>query len=136
MKGKYDDIIGLPHHVSEKRAPMPMIDRAAQFSPFAALTGYDATIEETARLTDCFAELTDGRREELDEMLRQLRQIQHLHPKITVTYFRPDEKKQGGAYLNITGCVKKVDAYAQRVIMDDDTEIAFGDIWMLSPAEP
>lgn len=90
---KYDDIINLPHHVSETRAHMPMLDRAAQFSPFAALTGYDAAVVETARLTDQKLELDDMQKEHISEQLFELQERVSEQPEATVVYFVPDEKK-------------------------------------------
>lgn len=112
---KYDDIINLPHHVSPRHPQMPPADRAAQFSPFAALTGHEAAIRETARLTDQFVELDEDRKEELDEQLRLIRENQSLQPEVEITYFRPDPKKEGGAYLTVCGKVKKVDEYDRRI---------------------
>ena len=95
---KYDDIIRLSRPVSEKHPRMSMTDRAAQFSPFAALTGYDAAVQETARRTDARIELDEDAKEEID---RRLRELQPGEP-VTVTYFRPDDRKVGGAYLTVT----------------------------------
>lgn len=120
---KYDDIIGLPHHVSAKRAPMSMVDRGAQFSPFAALTGFDAAIAETARLTDDPIDLADGGKALVDEKLRRLLDLEA--PSVTVTHFRPDSRKAGGAYVSTTGTVKKVDPYTQSVSLTDGTAIPF-----------
>lgn len=127
--GKYDDIIGLPHHVSDHRAPMSRIDRAAQFAPFAALTGYEAAVEETARLTEQRVELDENRRAELDQRIRRIAERIQQQPEITVTYFEPDLRKAGGAYVSITGTVWKVDAYAQLLILADGTEIPFREIF-------
>ena len=110
---RYDDIIHLPHHVSTAHPPMPAADRAAQFSPFAALTGHEAAIRETARLTDERAELDENAKAVLDEKLRMIQEMLPAHPEITVTYFQPDAKKSGGAYVSVTGRVKKLDLYRQ-----------------------
>ena len=126
--GKYDDIIGLPHHVSDRRVPMSMIDRAAQFSPFAALTGYEAAIAETGRLTEQRIELDESRRAELDERIRVIQENIRSQPEVTVTYFEPDQRKAGGSYVTITGCVWKVDGYRQAVVLADGMEIPFGEI--------
>lgn len=128
MTGKYDDIIHLPHHVSSKRAPMSAADRAAQFSPFAALTGYDDTIAETARLTEDFIELDVGGESLLDSQLRAIREDLASQPKITVRYFCPDERKQGGAYVNISGRVKKIDEYERFLQLTDGTLLYFSRI--------
>ena len=102
MTGKYDDIIHLPHHVSATRPRMPMLDRAAQFSPFVALTGYEAAVRETARLTDQRVELDESAKAELDRKLRLLLSLPG-QPEASITYFRPDERKEGGAYETVTG---------------------------------
>lgn len=125
---KYDDIINLPHHTSPKRPRMPMIDRAAQFSPFAALTGYDAAVKETARLTDERIEIDESSKMELDEKLRMVQESLNELPKITITFFEPDEKKSGGSYISVTGCVKKIDNYERCVIMQDKQKISIDEI--------
>ena len=121
--GKYDDIINLPHHTSPKRPRMSMIDRAAQFSPFAALTGYDAAVKETARLTDRRIELDEYSKAALDERLRLVQEHLKEYPEVTITYFQPDERKDGGAYLSVTGSIKKFDAYEKCVVMMDKQKI-------------
>ncbi len=120
---KYDDIIHLPHPVSDKRPGMPMIDRAAQFSPFSALTGYEDVIEETGRLTDHALELTDSRKDQLNEQLRILEENSRIHPAVTVVYFEPDQRKNGGSYVTATGHVKRVDSYEQVLRLSDGREI-------------
>ncbi len=125
---KYDAILHLPHHVSEKHPPIPMEERAAQFSPYAALTGFGAVINETRRLTDPRQILSE---ETLGQLNRQYQLLlEHLpeRPEITVTYFRPDGRKEGGAYLTLTGRVKKVDAYEQRLVLEDGSVIAMENI--------
>ena len=117
--GKYDDIIHLPHPVSSKHARMSRIDRAAQFSPFAALTGYDAVITETGRLTDSSIELDESRKEVLNERLRYVLSVLSQQPRVRITYFREDERKVGGAYVTVSGRVKKVDAYDHAIILTD-----------------
>lgn len=129
---KYDDIINLPHHVSATREKMPISDRAAQFSPFAALTGYDAAIKETARLTDERIELDESRKTILNEQLQIVMERIQERPEITVTYFLPDEKKVGGAYANVTGCIKKIDEYERTVIMIDGTKIPIDQIYEIT----
>ena len=128
MEGKvlthrYDDIIDLPHRQSSTRPRMSRLNRAAQFAPFAALTGHDAAILETGRLTDAFTELDESRKVELDDKLRYI--MLHLveKPEVTITYFRPDGKKEGGAYLSTAGVVRKIDEYEKIVIMEDQTVI-------------
>lgn len=120
---KYDDIIHLPHHVSPRRSGMTMHDRAAQFSPFAALTGYENIIEETGRLTQCQSELTDSSVEKIDSQLRILEENSHISPTVTVTYFEPDRYKTGGQHVTVTGNVKKVDTYGQDLVLTDGRAI-------------
>lgn len=122
--GKYDDIIHLPHPVSSKHARMSRIDRAAQFSPFAALTGYDAVITETGRLTDSSIELDESRKEVLNERLRYVLSVLSQQPRVRITYFREDDWKAGGAYVTASGRVKKVDAYDHAIILTDGQTIS------------
>ena len=128
---KYDDIIELPHHVSARHPQMPPADRAAQFSPFAALTGHEAAIQETARLTDAFVELDEDRKEELDEQLQMLKENQSQRPEIEITYFQPDLKKAGGTYMTIRGRVKKVDEYNHQVIFTDGTVLSMENLYSI-----
>lgn len=125
---QYDDIIDLPHHVSASRPRMSLIDRAAQFSPFAALTGYDASIKETGRLTDRRIELTEDSRAALDRKQQLLVDNLADHPEVSVTYFVPDERKAGGAYVTVTGRVKKVDDYHRLLLLSDGTKIPLDEI--------
>ena len=126
--GKYDDIINLPHKQSSRRPRMSLYDRAAQFSPFAALTGHDAAIKETARLTDQKAELDEGNKERLNERLQIILENLSRSTEVTITYFLPDERKAGGAYVDVIGIVKKIDEYEQIVIMRNGTKIPIDDI--------
>lgn len=128
---KYDDIIDLPHHVSSTRPRMSVSDRAAQFAPFAALTGHDAVIEETARLTDKCAELDESEKSMLNEKLQMI--LEHIDdaPEVSVIYFVPDARKSGGAYVSITGQVKKIDEYEHQVIMTDGATIAIDSIYAI-----
>ena len=114
---KYDDIIDLPRPVSGKRSPMSNYDRAAQFSPFAALTGYDGVIQETARLTDREIELADGGRQILEEQLQKLRACLDRQPRVVLTCFQPDARKQGGAYVTVTGHLKKIDPHSRCLVL-------------------
>ena len=116
----YDDILYLEHHVSEKRAPMPIADRAAQFSPFAALTGYDDVVKETARLTQAWIEQDESVVADLDRQLRFLKENMTAEPMIEVTYFLPDEKKAGGEYVTVIGRVKKIKEYERRILVNDE----------------
>lgn len=122
----YDDIINLPHPTSQKHPRMSLYDRAAQFSPFAALTGHDAAIKETARFTEKQTEQS----EDLISRLNDKLQIISDNPgtEITVTYFVPDERKTGGAYVSHTGIVKKLDVYEHTLVMEDTTIIPISQI--------
>lgn len=128
MNDRYDDIIHLPHHVSKTRPQMSMMNRAAQFSPFAALTGYDAAIKETGRLTDEKIELGEETKAVLDRKQRYLSDMISVQPEITVTYFLPDERKSGGTYLSVTGKLKRIDEYEQMMILTDGKKIPLDDI--------
>lgn len=120
---KYDDIINLPHHVSKKHPQMSLHDRAAQFSPFAALTGHKAAINETARLTDEKQILSEDVIAQLNEQLNLIKENIGTNQTVTITYFVPDDKKSGGAYISHTGVVKKIDEYNHTVILTDKTVI-------------
>ena len=120
---KYDDIINLPHHVSKKHPQMLLRDRAAQFSPFAALTGHKATINETARLTDEKQILSEDVIAKLNEQLNLIKENISTNPIVTITYFVPDDRKSGGAYISNTGVVKKINEYNHTVILTDKTVI-------------
>lgn len=124
----YEDIINLPHHVSKTRPQMSMLDRAAQFSPFAALTGYDAAIKETGRLTDEKIELDEGAKAALDMKQAYLIEMIDEQPEISVTYFVPDAKKSGGAYVTVTGNLKRFDEYERLLILTNGKKIPMGDI--------
>lgn len=123
MTGPYDDILKLPHPTSKKHPRMSMAARAAQFAPFAALTGYGDAIKETARVTDQQLELDENEKARLNEKLQWLRRHLSEQPKITITFFVPDKKKAGGSYQTITGSVKKLQEYERRLIMTDGTII-------------
>lgn len=128
MINQYEDIIQLPHHVSKTRPQMSMIDRAAQFSPFAALTGYDAAIKETGRLTDEKIELGDEEKDLLNRKQQFLASILRDRPEITVTYFVPDERKSGGAYVTTTGKLRRIDDVERFLVMVDGQKIPLDDI--------
>lgn len=125
---KYDEIIGLPHHVSKTRPQMPMSDRAAQFSPFAALTGYDAAVKETGRLTDEKIELDEEALMALNMRYQLLIDSLKDSPEVRITYFKPDERRSGGAYLTVTGVVKKVDDYERLITMWDGLVLPMDDV--------
>lgn len=117
MTGEYDDIINLPHHVSKTRQPMSMLERAAQFSPFQALTGYGAAIKETARLTDEKAELGEDDLSALNVKLRILMDHLEESPEVSFVCFRLDERKAGGSYVSVTGKVRRIDETAGQIIL-------------------
>ncbi len=126
--GEYDDIIGLPHHVSSTRPHMPMLDRAAQFQPFRALTGYEDAVQETARYTDEKVELTEDEKALLDMELQRLSDDIASRPQVTLTCFRPDKKKSGGAYVTTTGRLKKIDDIEGALILVSGERIVIEDI--------
>lgn len=125
---KYDDIIDLPHHVSKTRKPMSLYNRAAQFAPFAALTGYDDAIEETARLTETKVELSDELKNDLNQKINFIKNNIKVHPEITIKYFVLDNKKSGGIYKSLTSIIKKVDDFNKCFIFADNTNVYFDDI--------
>ena len=128
IKSKYDEIMGLPHHVSRTRPQMPISDRAAQFAPFAALTGYDSAIKETGRLTDEKIELDEEALTTLDMKYQFLMDALDDEPEVTITYFQPDERKAGGKYVSATGTVKKVDDFERRITMRDGAKIPMDNV--------
>lgn len=125
----YEDIIELPHHVSPTRNRMSMIDRAAQFSPFAALTGHSEAVKETERLTDEQIELDENRKTILNEKLQMILEKKKENPEITFTFFRPDSRKSGGEYVEISGVVKKIDEIERCIRLIDGTNIFIDDIY-------
>jgi hypothetical protein len=128
VTGPYDDIINLPHHVSSTHPQMPTVNRAAQFSSFAALTGYDAAIKETGRLTKERIVLDEQAIDVLDMKLGVLTELIDDIPKVAVTYYQPDEKKEGGTYITATGAVKKIDEYERVIVLTNGARISIGDI--------
>jgi len=128
MKTPYDDIIDLPHHVSRNHPQMPMLDRAAQFAPFAALTGYGAAVRETARLTAERRELSPQDAEELDRRLAALIARLPDRPEATVELFVPDDRKAGGAYVTVTGRVRHISVPERTLVMEDGTVVPLDDI--------
>ena len=131
MNNRYDEIINLPHHVSKTRPQMPMSDRAAQFAPFAALTGYDSAIKETGRLTDERIELDEEALAALDRKYQLLMDALDDEPEVTIIYFQPDERKAGGQYVSATGTVKKVDTFGRRILLQDGTRIPLDSVYDL-----
>jgi hypothetical protein len=140
MSGPYDDILHGSRPVSQKHPPMSRADRAAQFSPFAALTGYEAAVKETARLTQGKIELSDEEKESIDHVLQALSAHLPEQPSVIVTYFLPDQKKDGGAYVTVTGALKRINLLERRLILTDGTLIPIDDISQLQcpnlPEEP
>lgn len=129
---KYHDIIHLPHHVSPTRAPMSMEDRAAQFSPFAALTGYDEAVDETGRLTSRRIEPDEDLLVRMSESLQFIAAHLPEQPQVTLTYFVPDARKAGGSYTTLTGHVKKLDEISRTMTFSDGTTISLDDIVSIS----
>ena len=119
--GKYDDIINLPHHVSDYRKPMPMANRAAQFAPFAALSGHDDAMTETARITDLFKELSEV---EKNMLSRKLNLAIKNHSLVAITYFVPDKIKAGGSYQKITQRIKKWEEYDNTLLLENSLKIS------------
>lgn len=128
MSGPYDDMIDLPHPSSKKHPRMSIRDRAAIFSPFAALSGHGAAIVETARLTDRRMELDEDTKEELDQKQAVLMEHIEEQPEVTVTWFQPDERKEGGAYLTVTGRLKKLDKIRRVLVLTDGTKILLANV--------
>lgn len=122
-KWPYEDIVNLPHHVSDTHAPMPMEKRAAQFAPFAALTGYEDAVEETARLTDEKIMLSET---EIDELNRRIRDAISEKRRITIRYFVPDEKKSGGSYETVSGRIKKTES--GEIVLENGLRIPAEDV--------
>ena len=125
----YEDIIHLPHHQSRKHPPMPLLNRAAQFAPFAALTGYDAAVTETRRATEARIELDEDERYTLSMQLRQIAALRDMHPEVRITCFQPDERKAGGTYVTVTGRVQRMEAYERRIRLESGQSIPFDDVY-------
>lgn len=123
MSGNYEDMVALPHHVSRRHPRMPISERAAQFAPFAALTGYDSVIRETARLTDTAAELDDSEKMLLDLYLRELLDRAEEQRPVRILWFRPDGRKSGGAYVETVGIVQTADRQEGVIVLADGTRI-------------
>lgn len=125
---KYDNIINLPHHVSKTRKPMSLYNRAAQFAPFAALTGYDDAIKETARLTEERIELSDELKNMLNQKIKLIIENIKLQPEVAITYYVPDNKKSGGVYKTISGNVKRIDEVEKCIIFTNKLKIKVSDM--------
>ena len=128
-KRSYDDIIALPHHVSAIHPHMSLYDRAAQFTPFKALTGYEDDVEETARLTEDRIELDEERIEQLDARLQLLEEHLAEAPTVSITFFQPDARKDGGSYETVTGVVKKVDMVRRAIVLRDGRQIVIENVY-------
>lgn len=126
--GKYDDIINLPHHVSAARPHMSMHDRAAQFSPFSALVGYDDCVSETARLTDRKSENTEEEIADLNLKIQILKEYADTNPFLFIEYFVPDKKKSGGAYVTVSGNFRRIDEYSNILIFTSGETVPINDI--------
>lgn len=124
----YEDIIDLPHHVSKTRSPMSMYNRAAQFAPFAALTGYDEAVKEMARLTNSKIDIDEGLRSILNNKLNIINDHLKENLQITFTYFIPDKRKKGGEYHCYTGIVRRIDEVSKTIYMKDKSKLLFNDI--------
>lgn len=134
MSGSYDDIINLPHPTSKKHSRMSMAERAAQFSPFAALTGFGGVIQETSRLTDQRVELGESVYEELERRLNFLDAQGEERPLVKVTYFVPDKRKAGGSYVTVQGRLKRIDSVEGVLLLEDGDQIPIGEIsWVELP---
>ena len=126
--GKYDDIINMPHHVSTKHPRLSMEQRAAQFAPFAALSGFEDAIDETSRITEDRIELNEEEKLKIDNILQKLKNEISKRPKATITYFVPDIRKSGGEYLTKIGKLKRIDEFRQLIIFEDKTEIPIKEV--------
>ena len=131
MTGPYDDIINLPHPTSAKHPRMPLSDRAAQFAPFAALSGHSAAFVETARLTDQRMELDEYEMARVDAELQHLQELLPGRPTASITYFVPDERKNGGSYQTVIGSVKRIDAVNGVIQMTDWQCIPIADVFSI-----
>ena len=127
----YEDIVDLPHHVSRKHPQPTMADRAARFAPFAAITGYEEMVLEEARITDDRIELDENSKAALNEKLNMILEFIDEQPEVSITYFEPDMRKAGGAYITVIGTVKRIDEYEHLVIMTDGKKIRIDDIFGL-----
>ena len=135
MTGKYDDILRLPHHVSASRKPMAITARAAQFAPFAALSGYDAEVQEAGRLTDRPIEPDEYEKEALNARLQLLARHFREEWVVSLVFFQPDERKAGGAYVTRTGTVKKLYETERLLTLTDGTVIPLDDLIALEGEE-
>ncbi len=128
---KYDDIINMKRPISKKHSPMPLENRAAQFAPFAALTGYDDAVEETARITDRKIELSEEEKSTLDDVLLNIERLSGTDPKVRITFFVPDEVKEGGEYVTSDFTVKNIDTVFRRIVLKDKSTISIDNVFSL-----
>lgn len=128
-KFPYEDIVNLPPHISKKHPQPTMMDRAARFAPFAAITGYEEMVLEEARVTEERIDLDEGTLSLLNEKLNMIKEFLDEEPEVTITYFEPDKRKSGGAYVSITGTVKRIDEYEHLVLLDDGKKIRIEEIY-------
>ncbi len=127
MNERYEKIINLPHHTSPKREPMQRSDRAAQFAPYAALSGYEDAVVETARLTDIKTELDEYEKKRINATLTDILSAED-DPRVSITHFHPDKKKEGGAYITTCGRIEKVDEYTRQIIISGGESISIDDV--------
>lgn len=127
----YEDIVDLPPHISKKHPQPTMLERAARFAPFAAITGYEEMVLEEARETEERVELDEGTLADLNEKLNMIQESLDAEPQITITYFEPDKKKSGGAYITLIGTVKRIDEYERHLLMLDGKKIPIDQIYGL-----
>ena len=130
-KFPYEDIVNLPPHISKKHPQPSMMDRAARFAPFAAITGYEEMVLEEARITDDRIELDENSKAALNEKLNMILEFIDEQPEVSITCFEPDKRKAGGAYITVTGTVKRIDEHEHLVIMTDGKKINIDDIYNL-----
>ena len=133
-KFPYEDIVDLPPHISKNHPQPTMLERAARFAPFAAITGYEEMVLEEARVTDERIELDEGTKEILNAKLQMVLDFIESEPEITVTHFVADKKKSGGAYVKHTGVIKKIDEYERVVVFTDKTSISIDNIYEINSA--
>ena len=132
---KYKDMIYMDRPISKKHTPMPLENRAAQFAPFAALTGYDDAVNETSRLTVNKIELSEEKKAELDLTLSNLNSVITTNPKASITYFVPDSLKAGGDYVTVNASIRKIDSVSRTIILMDRSVIAINDIISIEPED-
>lgn len=130
-KFPYEDIVNLPPHISKKYPQPTMMERAARFAPFAAITGYEEMVLEEARITEDRMDLDESTLAMLNEKLNIIQEFLDKEPEVRITYFEPDKKKSGGAYVSVTGKVKRIDEYERLVIMTDGKKICIDEIFGL-----